>query len=191
MACPDMEIAPHLLKPVYVNLFEALMTAQIDEETRVYAKDLDGCYIYANHSFARDSGLPTEMLLGSTVRETCFELDAAEIEEIDKKVVETGTDQFRKVMLHTKRRRIMVYMRKCAIYDERMNCIGVAGLYYPVDRLERTPICARCVTTKGSVERALDVALAMMPPDLLRRYEERMAKDDESDEPTLFGAQES
>lgn len=77
LACPDMEIAPHLLKPVYVNLFEALMTAQIDEETRVYAKDLDGRYIYANHSFARDSGLPTEMLLGSTVRETCFELDAA------------------------------------------------------------------------------------------------------------------
>lgn len=166
------------MRPLYVNLFEALSLGLIDDDVRVYAKDAAGRYIYANHSFASDSGLPPELLLGATIRDTSFGLDADEITAIDKRVMETGTDTFRKLMLTTRRKRLLVYLRKCAIYDERMVCVGTAGIYRPVDTQPRRV----CVDAQGAIV-GLNLALSMLTPAQLREYEERMSqRDDEADE---------
>lgn len=181
-----MVIAPHLMRPLYVNLFEALTSAQLDEDARIYAKGTDGKYLYVNHAFARDSGLPPEVLIGSTVCDTAFATDAEQIEADDQRVMRSGTDSFRKVMLQTRRKRMLMYVRKCAIYNERMECIGIAGIYRPHAQALRLRDCLGCGGCEQTV-RGLNVALSLLSPELMRKYEELMAsKDDEAGELGLF-----
>ena len=127
-------------------------------------------------SFSLDSSL--EEHIEAFAAKEGHGLDADEITAIDKRVMETGTDTFRKLMLTTRRKRLLVYLRKCAIYDERMVCVGTAGIYRPVDTQPRRV----CVDAQGAIV-GLNLALSMLTPAQLREYEERMSqRDDEADE---------
>ena len=72
-------------------------------------------------------------------------------------------------------------MRKCAIYDERMRCIGVAGLYRPVEQQIALRDCDGCGCIEPVV-RGLNAALSLLPPELMRRYEEMMDEKEEDGE---------
>ena len=162
------------------------MSAQLDNERRLYAKDLDGRYFYANESFAKDAGIPLALLLGRTDFDLAWANQAEKLRAEDAQIIERGYDTHRVEMLATAKRKMKIIKRKVIVRDETGKVFGIAGIYIPYAMRDQKRRCSDC---RSKAARQLEIALSMLTPVQMASYEEQaeaIDDDERADEPTLF-----
>lgn len=176
----EMEISPRLLRPIYVNLFDILVSAQLGPERRVYARDMEGRFIYANESFARDAGVPAERLLGG-IDELCDWHERAEaIREEDRNIILRGHDHYRTKKLMIDGQDMEITLRKAVIYDASLNVCGIVGISHHSSMCSsKWRICSDC---QAQTVRGLDLALQMLTDEQKIEWRRRISGDRGGDE---------
>lgn len=170
-----MDASPHIMKPLFVNIFDVLAGGPYEPERRIFIKDPRGHYVYVNERFAKDAGMPPERLLGSCDEITPWAANAESCRAGDRAVMAAGREPMQTEFRAVAGRRLRVLRRKIALYSPDGKPAGIVGTYVPVPQ--------RRVIAKDRTQHALNVALSLLSALQMASFEEQMEAWDSDAQP--------